>query len=197
MNKIWHIAVGAIIVAGLVGFTLWVTGSGNQPSASQPDGQNVGLPVAGSVGNTTTDVNGSTTATSEAVMSIAGAGGGVVETNNILADPAVVKDPINSGYYYIGYHVNEGVPDTTATNNPPYVITYIGATQYFNIALLQEPIGTVREEMEQYLMTHLGIPQSQMCRLNYMVSVPDYINSFYSGKNLGFSFCPDATVLPK
>ena len=104
---------------------------------------------------------------------------------------------INAGYYYLGYHMKEGFPDPTASDNPPYVISYIDSTQYFNIALLQEPIGSVREEAQQYLMQHLGISQDQMCRLNYMVSVPDRVNSQFSSKNLGFSFCPGATVLPK
>ncbi len=195
MNKLWYIGVGAIAIIGLMVLAFWISSSGNKTLVSNV--QNVGLPVAGSVGSNTANVTGSTTASSGTVMFIAGAGGEVVQTNNFIADPATVKDPINSGYYYLGYHVNEGVPDPTATDNPPYVITYFSTTQYFNIALFQEPIGTVREEMEQYLMAHLGISQDQMCHLNYMVSVPYYVNSFYTGKTLGFSFCPGATVLPK
>jgi hypothetical protein len=35
-----------------------------------------------------------------------------------------------------------------------------------------------------------------MCGLNYTVSVPYSVNAIYSGSNLGFSFCPDAVVLP-
>lgn len=130
-------------------------------------------------------------------MTVVDAGGKAISTTNFIADPATVKDPINAGYYYLGYHVNEGVPDPTATDNPPYVIEYIAETNYFNIALLQEPIGEQRLAAEQYLMARLGITPDQMCRLDYMVSVPDRINSYYSGKNLGFSFCPGATALPQ
>ncbi len=130
-------------------------------------------------------------------MSVAGANGVFVRVTNFLKDPATVQDPINAGLYYLGYHINEGFPDATATANPPYIIEYISATQYFSIALLQEPIGTVRAVAEQYLIEHLGITQSQMCQLNYTLSVPNSVNSQYAGKDLGFSFCPGATVLPQ
>jgi hypothetical protein len=179
MSKIWVISIGAVILIGLI-LAFWLTALKSQtPAANSPAGQNVELPVAGSVGPTTV------TSTS-----IQGA-------KDFINDPATAKDPINPGYYYLGYHVNEGVPDPTATNNPPYIIEYISATQYFNIGLLSEPIGPVRLEAEQFLMNSLGISESQMCKLNYMISVPESVNSQFAGMNLGFSFCPGATVLPK
>jgi len=189
------ISTGVVIVVGLLAFVFWFAGSSSQTPSTNT--QNVGLPIANSVGNTTTTVTGIATSTPDTGMSVAGAGGGAVHTNNFITDPTTVKDPINLGYYYLGYHVYEGISDSTATNNPPYIIMYISATQYFNVALLQEPIGATRTEAEQYLMAHLGISQDQMCKLNYMVSVPDHVNSQFAGKNLGFSFCPGATVLPK
>ncbi len=196
MNKIWLISIGAIIVVGLIALAFWLTSPKSPaPATNSPSGQNV-LPVANSVGNTTA-VNTSTNFTSGTILSLPAVDGGTIQVNNFINDPATAKDPINHGYYYLGYHVNEGISDPTATDNPPYIIEYISATQYFNIALLQEPIGPVREEAQQYLMTHLGISQDQMCRLNYMVSVPERVNSQFAGINLGFSFCPGATVLPK
>lgn len=191
MNKIWIASIGVIIVIGLIMFASWLAGSGNQaPATNSPGTQTTGLPVAGSV----TQLNPSSGGTG---TSIASAAGDAIQTKDFMADPATVQDRINAGYYYLGYHTSVGVSDPSATENPPYVITYIAATQYFNIALLQEPIGPVREEMQQYLMDHLGIPQSQMCELKYMVSVPNRVNSQFSGRNLGFSFCPGATPLPK
>ncbi len=174
----------------------WLTSPKNQaPATNSPNRQNV-LPVANSIGNTTV-VGTATSSVSGTTLSLVAVGGGTIQANNFINDPTTAKDPINQGYYYLGYHVNEGISDPTATDNPPYIIEYISATQYFNIALLQEPIGWVREEAQQYLMAHLAITQTQLCRLNYMVSVPDRVNSQFSGKNLGFSFCPGATVLPK
>jgi hypothetical protein len=193
MNEIWFIGVGAVILIGLFTLAFWFASNNKTPVSNSQNGQ-VGLPVAGSVGQTTTTVTASSQGTT---VPIATAGGGTVQTNNFLKDPTTAKDPINSGYYYLGYHVNEGVPDPTITANPPYIIEYISATQYFNITLLQEPIGTTREEAQQYLMAHLDVSQDQMCQLNYMVSVPNSVNSRYAGESLGFSFCPGATVLPE
>ena len=40
-----------------------------------------------------------------------------------LNDPAVTKDPINKGYYFIGYHPQiNGYPAPTATAKTPYRI---------------------------------------------------------------------------
>ena len=181
MNKILFLSIGVVVIAGLIVFAFWFVGSKQTP-VTNSNGQ-VGFPVAGSVVQTQT--NTSTT------------NGETSSVRNFLKDSTTVKDPINSGYYYLGYHMSEGISDSTATDSPPYIIEYISATQYFNIALLQEPIGTTRLAAEQYLMTHLGISQNQMCQLNYMVSVPNRVNSQYAGRNLGFSFCPGATKLPQ
>jgi len=192
MNKVW-ISAGAIAIVGLIALGFWLTAPASQPTVTNPPdtSQGTGLPVAGSVQQ---DVGISAQETS---ISFAAIGGGTIQTSNFINDPTTAKDPNNQGYYYLGYHPYEGVSDPTAIENPPYLIVYISATQYFNIALLQEPIGPVREDMQQYLMARLGVTQDQMCRLNYMVSVPDRVNSNFSGRNLGFSFCPGATTLPK
>ncbi|MFA6408276.1 MAG: hypothetical protein WCW36_02285 [Candidatus Paceibacterota bacterium] len=192
------ISIGAIAVLGLLVLAYRLTGpvvvTQAPTGTSTPAVQNTVFPVASSVQSNTSAI---ATSSQVATMSIAIVGGGSVQTDNFIADPETAKDPINPGYYYLGYHQYEGMPDPTVTTNPPYVIAYISSTQYFNIALLQEPIGSVRIEAEQYLMAHLGISQDQMCLLNYMVSVPDRVNSQFSGRNLGFSFCQGATVLPK
>ncbi len=178
------IIVGILVAGGLATLAFTFAGPRTQTADSSTN-QNVGLPTAASVPQPNSLATGS------------GGTSSTVQTNNFITDPTTVKDPINTGYYYLGYHVSEGVPDPTATANPPYIITYISTTHYFNIALLQEPIGSVRLQAEQYLMNRLGITQAQMCQLDYMVSVPDRVNSQFSGLNLGFSFCPGATVLPQ
>lgn len=191
------ISVGAVVVIGLLVLAYQLTGPTSSTTQTSPESsstvQGTGLPVASSaVQNVAPE-----TSPQVAAMSVADIGGGSIQTANFIADPETVQDPSNAGYYYLGYHTYAGTQDVTATVAPPYVITYLSATQYFNIALLQEPIGPVREEMQQYLMGHLDISQDQMCKLKYMVSVPDRVNSQYSGMNLGFSFCPGAVVLPK
>lgn len=195
MNKTLLMCIGAIAIIGLIALAFRLTGpNGRISTTNSPIGQNV-LPITNPVENPI--VTTATTSVSGTGMIVASASGGSIHTSDFINDPVTVKDPINSGYYYIGYHMNEGVLDPTATDNPPYIIAYISATQYFNITLLQESIGAVRAEAEQYLMTRLSISQSQMCQLNYMVSVPWSVNQQFSGESLGFSFCTGATLLPK
>lgn len=191
MSKIW-IGIGAVAVVGLIALGFWLTAPASRPAVTenvQPSGQSP-LPVAGSITTVA-----ATSSSAETIL--LAAPGGSIQTSNFLSDPATVQDPIAPGYFYLGYHPYDGSSDPAAVKNPPYLIEYINATQYFNIALLQEPIGSTRSEMEQYLMAHLGITQDQACRLNYMVSVPNRVNSAFSGRNLGFSFCPGAAVLPQ
>ena len=120
-------------------------------------------------------------------------GGGTIVVKNFLQDPATKSDDINPGHYYLGNYIDPR--DPTASSTPPYVVEYIDATHYFSIALLQEPIGAVRQQAEQYLIQQLGITESQMCLLNYSVSVPVRVSQLYAGQSLGFSFCPGATPL--
>lgn len=180
MNKTVLISVGAIAIVGLFVLAYTLAGSKTSPvSTTQnvPAGeQSQNLPP----GSTNLNTTGSVV---EPIVA-----GTTVQAADFLSDPAVVKDANNPGYYSVGYQ---------AVDNPPYAITYISDTNYFNIALLQEPIGPVRKDAEQYLMAHLGITAEKMCQLDYMVSVPEWVNSQFAGKSLGFSFCPGAVTLPK
>ena len=74
----------------------------------------------------------------------------------------------------------------------PYVITYIAQDKSFTISLFKEPIGETRKAAETELLSKLGISEAAACNLRYVVLTPWWVNSFYSGKNLGFSFCPGA-----
>lgn len=210
MNKIWLIGIGAA-AAGLFVLAYWFTSPPAPPTTNTPNTPNIstsntstvqpgldtGSPASSNGGKIVVATSSAKEATlSEAILSIAGANNIFIQVTNFLKDPATFKDPINPGIYYLGYHVYEGVLDATATDNPPYIIEYISATQYFNIVLLQEPIGSVRAAAEQYLIAQLGITQAQMCQLNYTLGTPNRVNSQYAGTDLGFSFCPGATVLP-
>ena len=114
----------------------------------------------------------------------------------------------------------ETTSGTVTLVNPATVstATYLGANQYnvtdinqalsadfnvvfnahngsFAVALLKEPIAKSRTEAEQYLLNTLQISQQQLCSLTTYVGVAYNVNQFYSGKNLGFSFCPGAVQL--
>ncbi|MEO6536527.1 MAG: hypothetical protein ABIT47_02425 [Candidatus Paceibacterota bacterium] len=112
--------------------------------------------------------------------------------NSFFNNPNVKEDPNNPGYYYVGYQpVGESENETA-----PYLIKYIESTKYFVIGLLQEPIGENRIKAEKYLMQLLGANKEQMCTLNYAVYASNSVSSQYTGMNLGFSFCPNAVLLP-
>lgn len=114
------------------------------------------------------------------------------QDRDLLNDADVVEDPVNPGYYYLGYQTF----GPNAVQDPPYLITFIKETNYFNITLLKEPLGETRASAERYLMDKLGATGEQLCQLNYTVGVPDAVNSVYSSMNLGFSFCQGAVRLP-
>lgn len=182
------LAATALIFLGLIFVWVGYPFSG-KPTVTSSSKASPGLPVAGSV-------SVRTSGTSPAPGMSVAAQNGTMTTINFLSEASTTKDPINSGYYYLGPHPYEGVGSATTTASPPYMITYIASTQYFIIALLREPIGSVRLQMQSYLLDYLGITASEACNLNYMVSVPYWVNQTFSGRNLGFSFCPGAVVLP-
>lgn len=120
-------------------------------------------------------------------FSIKGANGKELLVQNFLARADTKEDPDNNGYYILGYQPNQSAP---------YLISYIAGTTFFNIALLQEPIGSSRLKVEAYLTEILGLSRDELCSLNYSVSVPNSVSSNYSGMNLGFSSCPGSIKLP-
>lgn len=178
----WILGIGIAIFAILVGAVLLVNKKApatNQPAPSQGATSGTLYPVSVTVAPSATPQGATTTAT--------------IEVNDFLKDPQTKADPSNPGHYYLGNYID---PTVDSAPNVPYVIEYIEKTQYFSIALLREPIGSARQAAEQYLQQHLGISQSQMCQLHYMVSTPAWVNGKYANTSLGFSFCPGAVQLP-
>jgi hypothetical protein len=148
----------------------------------------------GGVGGGTSG-NGNVVDTPKSSLSIKTPSGGVLQVKNFLEDDATVSDPHNEGYYYLGNHYPFEVVENDIIEQPEYTITYIAETQYFNIVLLREPLRTTRKNAEQYLIEQLGVRSEELCQIDYMVGVPYYINQYYSGMNLGFSFCPGSVPL--
>src|SRR3989344_34805 len=180
-------AMGGLVAVVLVAVVLWLFAS---PAQSPPPESSATLPIVGNATQGDAQVMDSNT------FSIPTSSGTSIYAKDFLTDPATVSDQVNTGHYYLGYHEYAGVPDSTATDDPPYVIEYIASTHFFIIVLLQEPLGAIRKDVEDYLMTHLGISQDEMCQLKYQLGVPARISTRYAGTDLRFSFCPGATVLP-
>lgn len=178
MKKILLIlAVILLFVAG--GTTIWYF---SRTPEVVPTPTPITFPTSGS----------STTGTSVPPMNIKGFDGSIIAVRNFLGDADTSEDPVNPGYYYLGYQTF----GEKAVEVPPYLITYIVETQYFNITLSQEPIGETRKSVENYLLGKLGLTKTQLCALNYTIATPTSLNSTYAGMNLGFSFCPGAIALP-
>lgn len=72
-----------------------------------------------------------------------------------------------------------------------------GTDSSISIGLFKEPLGAVRFAAETELKSLLRLDNATLCTLKVSVAVPNSVNSFYSGKNLGLSFCPGATKLPE
>lgn len=188
MNTRLIILLSSIAVIG-TGAVLLFFFRGGQPA---PEAQNIstgsGFPVAGQSAGVTPSA-GVTTVPAQK-LSLPATDGGTITVDNFLNSPDTVADPVNQGYYSLNYSI-------PAATSSPYLITYIASTHYFNIELLQEPLGQTRELAQQYLEQHLGILASDLCKLNYTISAPSSVSSLYGGVNLGFSVCPDAITLPQ
>ena len=120
------------------------------------------------------------------------ADGDTVKMGNFLTDPSVQADEQNSGLYFLGNKI-ELQPTTGAL--PPYAIAFDKGTGSFNITLLQKPFGQSRNQAEVYLKNLLQIDKNKMCSLQYMVTVPGYVDTAASGIDYRFSFCPGAIQL--
>ena len=187
MNKSHFVFIGILFIVG--GFVLTVLfllfGS-----RTKPPSVNEGTPHFGS--STATNlppvIKGDNRGKS---ISITTADGGRLQTKDFKNDPAMTRDRINAGRYYLGFNLTND-----PTEKAPYLIGYVETGDFFNVVLLQEPIGQSRKEAERYLMERLGISQNQMCTLRHTVSVPYFVNAFYTGMSLGFSFCPGSVVIP-
>lgn len=71
-----------------------------------------------------------------------------------------------------------------------YEVFYLPLNQSFTIVLLNEPIAEIRRKATADLQAKLGVSNKELCNLIAEVTVPYFVNDFYSTKNLGFSGCP-------
>ncbi len=125
--------------------------------------------------------------------------GGTTSTLDFINNGTTFEDAANPGNYYLAGTSEYCQPDgscPTAGPSENFTILYYGGDSSFIIGIMTEPLGQVREEAEQYLKEILGITNEEMCKLNYTIGSSAYVNQTYGGENLGFSFCPDAVLLP-
>lgn len=172
-----------ILITGLIAGFAWMFFANQTVPVEQENPTNV-FPIGTSNPSANTQTN--------EVLILKTANGGVLQVKNFTLDAETIEDPHNKGTYYLGNHFPF---DDTPTEQPEYVITYTPSTQYFNVVLSSEPINRARINAEQYLLTHLGVSEEQLCQIDYMVSVPYFVNQFYTSQDLRFSFCPGSIPL--
>lgn len=190
--------VGWIVIALLViivGSTVWYLAIPKTPAQTATSTPAVTLPASGSVAPTQ-----ATTTQAQGKLSIKSAAGGFIITNDFIHNGVTIANTSNPGNYLLAGNLGHCLSNPELCQAAPvdnFSVYYYGQSQVFNITLTKEPIGQARLDAENFLLQELGITKTQMCNLDYSVGVTVYLNEQYAGKNLGFSFCPGATVLPK
>jgi hypothetical protein len=176
-----------LVIVAVIGGLLLVNKTNSNQTVTPPP------PNSFPESTSTNESSGQIVSNSESNQTVSVTNGGTpITTRNFLNDPGVIHNPNNTP----DYDILVGTSDPSAPN-PPYEIDYSAKDQSFGITLYKEPLGQYRIEAENDLMKRLGITQTQMCNINYIVATGPGINDTYAGKNLGFSFCPGATALPQ
>ncbi len=180
----------AIVVLGWIGFSYFFKGSttpSNGVTTTFPSGT----------------LNQSTSTSSDEpnsihTIEIEAQGSTTLPVKDFIHNGETIPDVQNEGDYYLAGSLPYCLPNIkcATASSSDFNIVYSTSDGAFNIALLSEPLGKARHEMEQFLMDRLGLSQNQLCNLNYYVGTTYWINETYDGENLGFSFCPGATPLP-
>jgi len=183
MQRTLIIIITAVVVVGVVlAGIFWL----RAPNAPKGDIKQ----TVSSTGNTNTTVvtTGGTTVL-EKELTVSTLDGNTLQVNDFKKNNLTVEDTNNKDHFYLSGGLDP------VKDNAAYSILYVEFDQSFNVAILQEPLGEVRKRAEQELIKLLGVSQTDLCRLRYIVSTPNWVNEIYSGKNLGFSFCPGAVQL--
>ncbi|MDE1919618.1 MAG: hypothetical protein KGH56_02855 [Patescibacteria group bacterium] len=193
---IWAVLIflGIAVIAAVIWYFAFLPHAVPQPIQSS-----AGLPINGATGSSLQYAT-PPPAAQAMTMTIASQDGSAVVVNDFIHNNMTIPDAANAGRYLLAGNLGYCLSDQRQCQAAPaenFNVYYNSAIQSFAIALTKEPIGQARAVMEQFLLSTLGITQQQLCSLNYLVSVPSYVNPQFSGKNLGFSFCPGATPLPE
>lgn len=189
---LWTVATVILVV--LAGSAVYAFFFAPQPGPTSPGGQ-VTLPGSGPAGTATSTPGGGVVDTLELPAN----GGGTILVYDFIKNGVTVQDTANADRYLLAGKLEycASNPRCQAAPAENYLVYYNSGEQSFTIALTEEPLGQARFEVEQFMLKTLGIEKAQLCSVVYYVGVDSYTNEQYAGKNLGFSFCPGATQLPR
>ena len=186
----WYLIIGTVIIVIVAVLFFLFSGA---PQNESPASATPGFPITNSV-----EISGSF-GTSTATLSFPTPSGAIVTVKDFVHNGETVSDVENPGAYVLAGSVGYCLVDGKCPSGNPttdFSVSYNENTHFFNIILLKEPLGATRLEAEQFLANRLGITGQEVCNLKYFVGTPYWVNETYDSKNLGFSFCPGATVLP-
>lgn len=185
MKRAFLILAGAVIIAvGAVSVLIFFVGN----SAKQDLGNETTLPDVGfPLGD----------GSSSEIRRVVPAEGGSIETRDFLAGaPSVPLSDTPQDIQYSLTPYGDYVPGEPYPEHA-FDVQYNGLNAEFIVTLNQEPLRQVRDLAEQFLLSTLGITQSELCRLNVTVGVPYNVNpQFSSYQNLGLGSCNQPFPLP-
>ena len=76
-----------------------------------------------------------------------------------------------------------------------YKIIYFSEDEGIIITLKSVPLAQAQIQAENDLMSRLGIPMAEACKLKIYITVPVDVDSSAAGKNYPMSFCSGGKVL--
>lgn len=200
-NTIYFIIFVLVLIGvGFGGWFLFSAQSGSSGTATlggTDGGGGFTLPsgsTTGSIGGNTTQTGGSTQGGGTG-SATANSMEGKIRIKNIVVQDfregrIPEQDPLAGPTYYLSAPTEE---DPLV----PYSIAYFEEDQGFIITLDQNPIGIARAQAEEMMRQELGVDNATLCMLEYQVFTPQSISPEFAGKDLRFSFCPQAIALPE
>ena len=120
------------------------------------------------------------------------------EVSDFIRNGETIEDPSNDNHYILAGDLGYCLPNgecPAAYGTDSFSVSYSSNDNYFTLVILSEPIAESRKNAESFLMSRLGIGEQEMCQLHYSFSAPYWVNEFYAGRELGFSFCPGSVSL--
>ena len=140
MTKKTIIVIGAIVLVLII--VAYVMFGNRAPAPSQTSGTPTGtLPISQNVSSTSPQINGQ-------VIDVTAYDGTKIIARDFIHHTQTTADVENPGSYMlagnVGYCLPSGACPTGAPTND-YTISYNINTDFFNIALLKEPIGDTRQ----------------------------------------------------
>lgn len=131
-------------------------------------------------------------------LSLAAKDGSSLIINNFLTHEDTRADVVNPGYFVLagdlGYCLANG-ECLKGYETTQFLISYSSAHQFFHITLTEEPIVESRKAAEEFMLRSTGLSKDNLCKLQYSLIAPSWVNELYAGRELGFSFCEGSVPL--